>query len=63
MKVKELPTDLDFADILDAAEANAKTDFEMDFVCPMGHRYDEWDENTFITDKQWELLAKIARVD
>ena len=63
MKVKELPTDIVFGDLLEAAEANAKTDFEMDFVEQMVDRYGEWGDEMFISEKQWETLAKIARVD
>ena len=63
MKVSELPTDLDFGDVLEAAEANAKNDFEMDFVAEMVERFDQYEDRMFISDKQWELLAKIARID
>jgi len=48
----------DIAGTLEAAEANASTDWEMEFVASLIARYDE---SLFLSDRQAEILRKLAR--
>ena len=58
MKVRDLEEDFDA--LLDDAEDNAVSTWEMDFVSDMQERYDKFEGDTFISDKQLNALKKIA---
>ena len=51
----------DIAGTLEAAEANASTDWEMEFVASLIARYDADGESLFLSDRQAEILRKLAR--
>ena len=51
----------DIAGTLEAAEANASTDWEMELVASLIARYDEYGESLFLSDRQAEILRKLAR--
>lgn len=51
-----------YADILEQAELNAKNDWEMDFVFDLMNKFDEYGDDTFVSEAQLEKLEKIARV-
>lgn len=52
--------DLNFEDLLYEAESNAKGAWEEEFVDSMIARYDEYAERMFISDRQLEILERIA---
>lgn len=45
---------------LDAAESNASTDYEINFVSNMTENFKSWGLNSFLSASQFELLAKIG---
>ena len=49
-----------YADILESAELNAKNDWEMDFVFDLMNKFDEYGDDTFVSEAQLEKLEKIA---
>jgi hypothetical protein len=49
-----------FENILSQAEINAKTDWEMDFVSDMLEKYDEYENDMYVSERQLEILEKIA---
>ena len=51
----------DIAGTLEAAEANASTDWEMELVASLIARYDTDGESLFLSDRQAEILRKRAR--
>ncbi|WP_295409056.1 hypothetical protein [uncultured Thiocystis sp.] len=51
----------DIAGTLEAAEVNASTDWEMELVASLIARYDEYGESLFLSDRQAEILRKLAR--
>ena len=50
----------DFEELLEQAELNAKNNYEMGFCSDMRDKYDGYKEETFISEKQYDLLFKIA---
>lgn len=50
----------DFADILADASFNAETDWEMGFVSDMEVKFAEYGSEMFISEKQLEILERIA---
>lgn len=59
----ERTTDLVYRDLLDAADSNAKTGYEMEFVSDMKAKYSLYQGRSFVSDRQLELLRKIAGED
>ena len=57
MKAKEVE---DFDEILSQAEMNASTGFECDFVNDIREKYDNYESEMFISEKQISTLEKIA---
>ncbi len=51
-----------YAAILEQSELNAKNDWEMDFVFDLMNKFDEYGDDTYVSDAQLERLEKIARV-
>ena len=51
-----------YADILEQAELNAKNDWEMDFVFDLMNKFDEYGDDTYVSDAQIEKLEKIAGI-
>ena len=51
-----------YAYILEQAELNAKNDWEMDFVFDMMNKFDEYGDDTYVSEAQLERLEKIAGV-
>lgn len=54
---------LDFPDLIALAEIEASTDWEMEFVSGLSERYDRYEDDMFLSEKQLETLKKIAKVD
>jgi hypothetical protein len=50
-------------EMLDDAELNASTDWEMEFVDGIKLRYQRYGETTILSDKQLETLRRIAGLD
>ena len=57
MKAKDYEN---FGELLDEAEDQATTDAEIDFVSDMRSRYEAYDGETFVSEKQLAWLEKIA---
>ena len=51
----------DFEDLLSAAEAEAKTGWEMDFTADIREKFFLYAGEMFLSERQLELLEKIAR--
>ena len=49
--------------IIDQAETNANNDFEMEFTSSIREKFDEWGENMFMSEKQRDILRRIAERD
>jgi len=56
----EIPS---FSELLDAADSNASTDWEMGFISDMKDRYSQYGSDTYVSDKQLEQLERIAKWD
>lgn len=54
------PDTADFQQVLSEASANAKTDWERQFTDELNHRYEQFGDDLFISDKQLELLERLA---
>lgn len=50
----------DFEDLLASAEANASSDWEMGFVEDLSERYERYGDDMFLSEKQAEILRRIA---
>ena len=50
----------EFNDLLEDAEAGADGDWETEFVDDLRNRYDEYGERMFLSDRQLEILRRIA---
>lgn len=50
----------DYQELLASAEDRAKGDWEAKFVSDMNNRFEQYKEKTFISEKQLEILNKIA---
>ena len=57
MKAHEIDN---FDELLADAESSAKTEWEMDFIADIMDRYDQYEENFIISEKQLEILERIA---
>ena len=62
-KVCDLDDGDAFADWLTAAEGNARTGWEMDFLSDMTERFEQWGDQMFLSPKQEAILKRIAKVD
>ena len=58
--VRDLYTDDEFEDLLSTAEETAESDWENGFVSDMRDKYGQYGRQMFITDKQSDILNKIA---
>lgn len=50
----------EFAELLEDAEAQASTEWEIDFVSDISERFDEYEDRMYLSDKQRSTLARIA---
>jgi hypothetical protein len=57
MKAHEIDN---FDELLDDAESQASSNWEMDFVNDMRDRYDQYNDEMFVSEAQLEKLEKIA---
>lgn len=53
----------DFTELLDDAESNATTGWEMDLVADLKAKYDKYGDKMFISQKQIDALNRVARRD
>ena len=53
--------DIDFDELLSAAEDEAKNEWEMDFVGDMRDKYTDYGDTMFLSEKQLALLRRIAK--
>lgn len=60
MKVQDVYTEQEFIDLLDEAESNAKNSWEETFVSDMREKFNEYNVRMYISDKQDEILNRIA---
>lgn len=61
MKVIDIyPDDDDFEELLASAEENASSEWETEFVSSLQERYEQYGINMFLSDKQDEILKRIA---
>lgn len=49
-----------FESVLEAAEANASKEREMEFVDSIRNKYDEYGESMFLSDAQYSWLMSLA---
>lgn len=64
MYANERYSDLkEFETLLDDAQINAKRGFQTDFVVDMIDSYEQYQEKTWLSDKQNSLLREIAYGD
>ena len=62
MKIKDKYPEIDeFDDLLADADSNAGNEWEMTFVDDIRERYEKYGGDTFVSEKQVEILNKIAR--
>lgn len=59
-KVQDWYSDEEFEDILSDAESNAGNDFETTFCSDMRDKFDEYGKRMFISERQREILERIA---
>ncbi len=59
-KVQDLYDEDEFQSLLDDAEANASNDFECKFVSDMQDRWEQYGKRMYLSDKQKEILERIA---
>ncbi len=58
-----IASDIDnYADLLESAELNAKNDWEMGFVFDLMNKFDEYGDDTYVSEVQLEKLEKIAGI-
>ena len=62
-KVEDIYTNYEFEDLLDEAYDNASGRWEENFVSDIRDRYDEHGIRMFLSEKQDEILQKIASGD
>ncbi len=51
----------DYEKVYEEAESNARGDWEIDFIEMMGERFEKFGFDMYISDKQVEILKKIAK--
>lgn len=59
-KVQDWYSDEEFEDVLSDAESNASNDFEINFCSDMRDKFDEYGKRMFISERQREILERIA---
>ncbi len=52
----------DFDQLLEDAESQARTDWEMAFVSDIQAKYDYYEDDLFVSEKQLDTLMRIAHV-
>ena len=62
-KVEDVYTKVEFEDLLDEADDNASGRWDENFVSDIRGRYDEHGIRMFLSEKQDEILQKIANGD
>jgi len=60
MKVKDKYDEIEFQDLLDAAQENASGNWEKTFVSDMQDKFEEFGTGMFLSDKQDDILNRIA---
>ena len=61
-KLEDLFDDLsEFEDLLADAQANAETQWEMDFVDELTERHNTYGDATYLSEKQLDILEQIAK--
>ena len=58
--IDRYPDDDDFEELLASAEENASNEWEAEFVSSLQERYEQYGVNTYLSDKQDEVLNRIA---
>ena len=58
--VNDLMDEGTFADLLDAAEERAEGEWEENFVSDMRSRFYVYEERTYVSDRQMQILKRIA---
>lgn len=61
MKLQERCDLKEFKQLLSDAEVNASTNWEMDFCADIRERFDVYQGTMFFTDRQDEILRRIAK--
>lgn len=61
-KLSEDPK-LDFEELIDAAESNASSGWEMEFCEDLRKRFNKYGDNMIVTDNQVAKLREIAKDD
>jgi hypothetical protein len=59
-KVRDLYDEIEFQDLLDEADDNASGSWEQTFVSELRTKFEEYGTGMFISDKQDEILNRIA---
>ena len=60
-RVKDLFEDLnEYSELLEAAEVSAECDWEVDFVDGLIDKYRDFKGETYLSEKQLEILERIA---
>ena len=54
--------DYDVCDLLGSAELNARNAWEEEFVEGLSGKYEQWGDEMFLSEKQMEILCRIAKV-
>ena len=52
----------EFEELLEAAEAESSTAWEMEFLDGVRNRYEKYHDGTYISEKQIEILERIAKI-
>ena len=60
--MKACDFDFDIEDVLGSAELNARNSWEEEFVEGLADKYAQWGDDMFISEKQIEILCRIAKV-
>ena len=60
MKVSDRYSRLEFEDLIGEADSNAKGEWEETFVSDMQDKYEEFGGEMFLSEKQDEILNRIA---
>ena len=64
VRVKDMYSDDDeFEELLESADSNASTEWEMQFVDDIRERSEKYGGDMFVSEKQIATLEKIARGD
>lgn len=50
----------DFEELLDSADTNAISEWDMEFVADIKDRYQKYGDDTFISQSQLEQLERVA---